>query len=344
MLERLLKKVAVIGAGLGGLSASANLISLGFDVTVFESYSSPGGRARRILKENNGIIYPLECGPTVFTMLDIANQPFESLDQTLSQNVNMLKVDPSYRAVFRDKTEILWPHNRNNIHETISTFSSEEEADRFDIYVKWLKKLVDVEFDTFIARNFTSPLNMAKNIKELYALLSMGAFSKMDKVVNRHLTDSRLIDLCSFQSLYAGVTPKQALGVYCVISYMDLIEGVYAPQGGMSAYPEALATACIESGAKIHYDQKVNSIHKKNDKYEVLSNGSSEMFDAIVCNADLPMAYPEIFGIEPPKKASKGKYSPSCLLYVIGAKSKLSKNTAHHNIHFHLRLIRHSVI
>lgn len=333
MLERFLsnsKKVAVIGAGLGGLSSTAHLLSLGYDVTVFESYSNPGGRARKIVKDG----FPLECGPTVFTMLDVASQPFEALNTTLDKNVNMLSVDPSYRAVFSDDSSILWPNNKEEIHSTISTFSSEEEADRFDVYVKWLKKLVDVEYDAFIARNFTSPVNMIKNTKQLLQLLQMGAFQKMDKVVGKFLKDQRLIDLCSFQSLYAGVTPQQALGVYCVISYMDLIQGVYAPEGGMSQYPEALAATCINAGAKIHYDANVDSISKQNNQYKINVNSSSELFDAVVCNADLPMAYPEIFGIEAPKKATEGKYSPSCLLYVVGAKSKLSPDTAHHNIHF----------
>lgn len=325
-----MKRVGLIGAGLGGLSACAHLISLGFDVTIFETYSSPGGRARKIVKDG----FPLECGPTVFTMLDVANEPFLALDQSLESKVKMLSVDPSYRAIYSDGTSILWPNQKEQIHSVISEFSSEAEAQRFDEYVKWLKKLVDIEYDTFIARNFTSPLNMLKNSKQLLALLKMGAFSKMDKVVAKHLTDQRLIDLCSFQSLYAGVTPQEALGVYCVISYMDLIEGVYAPQGGMSAYPEALAACCINAGAKIHYDANVSSIKNKRGKYEVFSNGVGEIFDAIVCNADLPMAYPDIFGIPAPKKAREGKYSPSCLLYVAGTKSKLKAGTAHHNIHF----------
>lgn len=330
MLERFLKSIAVIGAGLGGLSATAHLISQGFDVTVFESYSSPGGRARKIVKDG----YPLECGPTVFTMLDIAAEPFNALNASMDEHVKMLRVDPGYRAVFSDSTSILWPGNKEDIHSAIASFSSEAEANRFDEYVKWLKKLVDTEYETFIARNFTSPLNMIKNSKQLFALLKMGAFRKMDKVVGNHLKDQRLIDLCTFQSLYAGVTPQQALGVYCVISYMDLIEGVFAPEGGMSAYPEALAAKCLSAGAKIHYDTEVDSIKRVNNKYEVKTSGASEIFDAVVCNADLPMAYPEIFGIEAPRKAREGKYSPSCLLYVIGAKSKIKEGTAHHNIHF----------
>ena len=36
----------------------------------------------------------------------------------------------------------------------------------------------------------------------------------------------------SFQAMYAGVSPQQALAIYAVISYMDLVEGVFYPVGG----------------------------------------------------------------------------------------------------------------
>jgi protoporphyrinogen oxidase len=43
--ERVLMKVAIIGAGVGGLTAAYDLIKLGHNVTVFESECTPGGLA-----------------------------------------------------------------------------------------------------------------------------------------------------------------------------------------------------------------------------------------------------------------------------------------------------------
>ena len=50
----------------------------------------------------------------------------------------------------------------------------------------------------------------------------------------------------SFQALYAGVSPRDALGAYGVIAYMDTISGVYFPKGGMRALPDALAAAAAD--------------------------------------------------------------------------------------------------
>jgi len=43
--------------------------------------------------------------------------------------------------------------------------------------------------------------------------------------------------------MYAGVSPQQALAIYAVIAYMDSVNGVFFPKGGMHALPRALAGA-----------------------------------------------------------------------------------------------------
>ena len=45
--------VAIIGGGCAGLSAAATLVDRGYQVKVFEASSQLGGRARRVVVENN---------------------------------------------------------------------------------------------------------------------------------------------------------------------------------------------------------------------------------------------------------------------------------------------------
>ena len=40
-----MKRIVIVGAGFGGLSAAAELSSLGFEVTVLEAHIYPGGSA-----------------------------------------------------------------------------------------------------------------------------------------------------------------------------------------------------------------------------------------------------------------------------------------------------------
>lgn len=57
--------VVVIGSGVGGLSGAALLARYGFDVTVIESYSLPGGAAHAF--ERNG--FKFESGPSLYSGL-----------------------------------------------------------------------------------------------------------------------------------------------------------------------------------------------------------------------------------------------------------------------------------
>jgi phytoene/squalene synthetase len=55
----------------------------------------------------------------------------------------------------------------------------------------------------------------------------------------------------------------------------------------------------------------------------------------VVCNADLPVAYRTLLGgVDAPRVARRGKYSPSCVLWVAGVRGTPPPEATHHNIHF----------
>jgi phytoene desaturase len=158
--------------------------------------------------------------------------------------------------------------------------------------------------------------------------------------VDGFFDDDRLRRLFSFQSMYAGLAPYEALAAYGVITYMDSVGGVYFPEGGMHAVPTALAAAATKAGAVIRYDATVERI--------VLAHGSSgpvrgvrlaggELLaaDAVVCSSDLPVAYRTLLpGLPLPRRAGRGRFSPSAFVLHLGVGGALPAGTAHHNIHF----------
>src|SRR5207302_7498882 len=90
--------VVVVGAGLAGLSAALHLAGRGRQVTVVERYPWPGGRAGRL--DIDG--YRVDTGPTVLTMPDIIDEVFAAVGDDMSSRLELLPVDPAYRAVFSD--------------------------------------------------------------------------------------------------------------------------------------------------------------------------------------------------------------------------------------------------
>jgi phytoene desaturase len=159
-------------------------------------------------------------------------------------------------------------------------------------------------------------------------------------MVGRYFDDSRLQRIFSFQSMYAGLAPYEALAIYAVITYMDSVQGVFFPEGGMHAMATGLAAAVAQAGVTIRYDAQVTRILlSSGSRGRVtgveLAGGERLAADAVVCNPDLPVAYRTLLpGLDAPRVARRGKYSPSCFLWVAGVKGLPPADAAHHNIHF----------
>jgi phytoene desaturase len=326
--------VVVVGAGLGGLSAAAYLRQAGHEVTVVERESIPGGRAGMITEDG----FRLDNGPTVLTMPNLLADAFAAAGAEMSDFITVKPVDPMYRACYADGSTLLVKHGREAMTDEIRTFAGPKEAEAFGRFCDWLADLYRVEMAHFIEANFDSVLDLVKPWRAGLQLVRLGGFGRLGRKVASFFDDERLQRIFSFQSMYAGLAPYEALALYAVITYMDSVEGVFVPEGGMHAMATGLAAAVEKAGATIRYDAPVVSVLRTSDGRVhgvELAGGERVPADAVVLNPDLPIAYRELLdGVEAPRVARRGKYSPSCLLWVAGVRGLPPADAAHHNIHF----------
>ena len=320
--------VVVVGAGLGGLSAALRLAGAGRKVTVIERESVPGGRNG--LLQSNG--YSFDTGPTVLTMPSLIQDALACVGEDLKDWLELFPVDPLYRAFYHDGTYLDVHADTRRMHDEIATKIGLEEARGYEKYVDFVTDLYKYEMNDFIDRNIDSPLNLLT--PNLAKLIALGGFKRLAPKVSEFLKDPRTQKVYSFQAMYAGVSPQQALAIYAVIAYMDSVNGVFFPKGGMHALPRALAGAAAKHGVTFKYDTAVTTLEKSNRRVVAAITDSGERIecDAIVLNPDLPIAYRDLLG-HTPRKVKQLKYSPSCVTMLVGTK-KSYDNLAHHNIHF----------
>ena len=138
------------------------------------------------------------------------------------------------------------------------TPAGQADADGYQRYVRYLERL----FGWRCRPSSTGTWIRVADVigPDALRLLRMGRCASLDPLVGRFLTDDRLRRIFSFQAMYAGLAPQEALGIYAVISYMDCVRGVYFPRGGMHALPVALAAAATDHGVEIRYDTEVSRI------------------------------------------------------------------------------------
>jgi phytoene desaturase len=330
-------KVVVVGAGLGGLAAAAHLVGRGHDVTVVERSTQPGGRAGVVTGEG----YVLDNGPTVLTMPGLLAATFAAAGTEMADLVTIRPVDPMYRAVYHDGSELRLWHDRRRMTEEIEGLAGAEDAEGFERFCRWLTRLYELEMPHFIDTNFDSPLDLVRPLAPALRLVRLGGLRRLERVVRSYFRDERLVRMFSFQSMYAGLAPYEALALFAVITYMDAVEGVYAAEGGMHRLATGLADAVEKAGADLRYGAAVGRILRAGSGavtgVEVVDGQDRQRLpaDAVVCNADLPVAYRELLGgVEAPRAARRGAYSPSCVLWVAGVRGELPAGSAHHNLHF----------
>jgi phytoene desaturase len=324
-------RVVVVGAGLAGLSAALHLAGRDREVTVVERENWPGGRAGRIDVDG----YQLDTGPTVLTMPDIIDEAFAAVGESRSARLDLMTVEPAYRAYFADDSRLDVHSDADLMADTIRDFAGAKQAAGYRKLRDWLTRLYRTEFDGFIAENFDSPLSLLN--PQLARLTALGGFRKWDTMVNRHISDPRLRRVFTFQSLYAGVAPKQALAVYAVIAYMDTISGVYFPRGGIRALPDALAAAATDAGVQFTYGTTVTVLERTGSRVAAVHTDTDQRIacDAVVLTTELPTTY-TLLGREP-RRFGRLQPAPSAVVAHIGRRHtppSSDHSLAHHNIVF----------
>lgn len=326
--------MVVVGAGLSGLSSALHLLGAGFKVTLLEREDVPGGRNGIIEREG----FRFDPGPTVFTMVPLLDEAFAAVGKRRADYVSMKLLDPAYHASFADGSRLLVRPGHEAMREEILAECGPADASAFDEFVTWLRRLNDVELPNFIDVNLSSPLDLLRSPGAAAQLVRLGGFNRLGPEIARRFKDERLHRVFSFQAMYAGLAPSQALALYAVITYMDSIAGVWFPEGGMHAVPRAMAAAAQEAGAKLRLGCEVERVLLDDASVArgvQLVGGERVLADAVVVTADLPVAYEKLLpGLKAPRAATRGRYSPSCVVWHLGVRGTLPEQAGHHNIHF----------
>jgi phytoene desaturase len=327
-------RVVVIGAGLGGLSAAAHLARSDHDVTVVERSAGPGGRAA--VSSEAG--FRLDLGPTVFAMPNLLAETFEAVGASMSDFVEIEPVDPMYRAAFSDGSALLVRSGREAMTEEIRNFAGRREAGVFNEFCDRVSELYELALPNSIDTNFDSVFGALRPWRSTLELIRTGGFRRLDRMVASFFDDERLRDVFSFRSMYAGVAPQRALALHSMVTYMETVSEVFAPRGGMQAAAAGLERAVGLRGATFRYGANVTRILRNGDGAASgveLDTGDRFVADAVVCNADLPIAYRTLLGgVDAPRVARRGTYSPSCVLWVAGVRGAAPADAAVHNVHF----------
>jgi phytoene desaturase len=245
-----MKKIVVVGAGLGGLTAAALLAKAGHDVTVLEGNSWIGGKSRRI--EISG--QRIDTGPSLITFPAVLDELYRRYD-----NLGGPSDAASIAAL---KLEKLPEVGRYFFQDQVVSLPVEPVHVWFDAWNRFssIHGGLSPEITELLT---TSPYSM-KTLKPVGALtknyglrLSTSSYLKGLKWLPEGLRE-----VIAIHTLNAGISPARTLALYATMPAVMAREGISVPQGGVYEIALALGRMAADAGAKILNNVKVSSIRK----------------------------------------------------------------------------------
>jgi phytoene desaturase len=249
-------QTVVVGVGLAGLATAIHLAAAGRDVVVVEAEAVPGGRCGAATVGG----YRFDTGPSVLTMAQVLADTVGAAGQELDDWVPLAPLDPVYRLTFHDGSRLDVLPGAERMAAEVERLAGPEEAGRYLAFRSHLGRMFAAEWAEFVDRNYDSLGDLARPLA-LLRLARLGGFRRLDALAATHLADWRLRRAHTFQALYTGLSPFDALGVYAVVAYMDTVGGAWFPRrGGMHALPLALAGVAEKAGASIRCSARVERV------------------------------------------------------------------------------------
>lgn len=318
----------VIGAGIGGIATAARLAKNGYDVTVLEKESTPGGRCNQIVRDG----HRFDIGPTLFLMPEVWEDTFASLGERMSDHIDLRRIDPTYKVHFDDGLQLELTSDIGKMQTQLE----QVEPTAFTGFLNYIaegSKHYKVSVEKFVGRNFYNIFEYF-SLANLPLLFSLKALTKHFANVGKYFKDERLKAAFTFQNMYLGLSPYDAPATYSLLQYTELAEGVWYPMGGMYAGIQALVKIAEKLGVKFIYNSPVKRLKVAGSKVEgvELHDGRELTADIFVGNADLPYIYKELLpDVKEAKKLDDKKYTCSTIMFYWGV-DKEYKQIAHHNV------------
>ncbi|MBP7500092.1 MAG: phytoene desaturase [Chryseobacterium sp.] len=334
------KKIAIIGSGFSGLSASAYSAKLGHEVHVFEKNSTVGGRARSFQTENG---YTFDMGPSWYWMPDIIENFFNDFNRKASDFYELVPLDPQFEMVFSDG--IMGIPQDFEAMKTLFEKTEKGAGQRLEDFMKDAQFKYEVGMKDYVTKPCNSWFEFV-SLKILKSAFSLDLLTDFSKFVRKYFSHPKLITLMEFPVIFLGASPKDIPALYSLMNYGGYKLGTWYPIGGFIKIIESMQEIAMEQGVKFHFNANVEQI-VINDKRAnaLIVNGEKIEFDSIIASSDYEHTerkmLPKEYRNYDENYWKKKTFAPSCLIFYLGIKEKIP-NLKHHTLFFENDLDLHT--
>ncbi len=286
-----MNKIAIIGAGMGGLVAALLLAAAGCEVVVCEAATVPGGKLRQVVLDGAAI----DAGPTVFTLRTVFEAIFAQAGLNFSDDVVLRQLDCLARHAWEDGSSLdLFADTARNV-DAIGAFAGPAAAQGYAEFSRRSQKIfetLDASFMQIPQAGLTGLLRRAGP-----GLLGISPFASLWDELGRYFKDPRLRQLFARYSTYCGSSPFTAPATLMLIAHAEQL-GVWQVEGGMIRLAEVFAARAQAAGAVFRYGTLVRDILVRNGRVAGVELADGERIEAthVIANTDVAALDAGLFG------------------------------------------------
>lgn len=319
---------AIIGAGIGGLTTAIFLADQGYQVTVFEKNSFPGGRCSQITRDG----HRFDLGATIFLMPSVYRSVFGSLGLNLDECFDFKPLTTLYHLYFDDGSMIDFSTDQEKMREQLESLEP-GSYQRMQEYISKGYTFLRLGVDKLLGRNFYRLFDFV-NLGNVGLLVRLKTYIKHYPYAARFFRNEHLRMAFTFQNIYVGQSPFGAPALFSMLPAAELVEGSMFPRGGMAAISAKLLAFAESKGVRIEYNSGVAEIVTRGKRAEGLRLESGVVVNAgvVVANADLPYVYGNLLPDSlMNRKLKRMSYSCSALTFH-WALDKVYPGLSQHNV------------
>ena len=324
------KKVIVIGAGLGGLSAAISLAQEGYAVEVHDKNEKVGGKLNVLRKDG----FSFDLGPSILTLPHIFERLFTRSQKKMSDYFSIRLVRPHWRNFFEDGLVVdLYPEPERMAEEARKAGESPEAVQKFLDYSARLYDLVDSGY-------FEKGLDNFKEFKDFYGVgkfLQFDLFRTAHSGAARYLRTKYMRDIFDYFLKYVGSSAYHSPAFMNCMPTIQFRYDLWYVDGGMYNIALGLKRLMDELGITVHLKSEVGEIVTENGRVTGMTtkDGAFHPADIVVSNMEVIPAYRDLLKEDASFLKSLEKFEPTCsgIVLELGLDIQYPK-LAHHNFFF----------
>lgn len=332
------RRVAVVGGGLGGLSAACTLAARGHDVTVYEANAALGGKAVEL--ESHG--YRFDMGPTILTVPAVLARIFEEAGRRLDDALDLRRLDPQWRCFYADGSVLDLAEDVDAMAQSLSAFAGANAAEGYRRFMALSERLHGISDKFFFWRSvggLRDTIDVSRNLRAstLSDVLALRMGRSVAQTIRSRVGDTRVAQMLDHFTQYVGSSPYGSPAVLCGIAHMQTAGGVWYPIGGTRAVPRALVALARDLGVHFVTNMEVRRIVTSAGRVEgvELAAGRCERFDAVVSNMDAVRTHRDLLGDATWHARRLNGREPACsgVVLYLGLRERY-EHLEHHNFVF----------